>query len=68
MHEYILNVKKEDGYLQHHAATSFHAPPYFRLISEPTLKTDGIIDRVIRDQKEVLETYPVDRTASIFLE
>ena len=52
MREYILREQQEDGYLQDHVATTFHAAHYFRLIGEPTPKAGAMIDRVIKDQKE----------------
>jgi prenyltransferase beta subunit len=52
MREYIIREQQEDGYLQDHVATTFHAAHYFRLIGEPTPKSGAMIDRVIKDQKE----------------
>jgi geranylgeranyl transferase type-2 subunit beta len=52
MREYILSEQKEDGYLQDHVASTFHAAHYFRLIGQPTPKAGKMIDRVLRDQKE----------------
>ena len=52
MRDYILNEQKEDGYLQNHVASTFHAAHYFRLIGLPAPKADAMVKRVIRDQKE----------------
>ena len=52
MRDYIIREQQEDGYLQDHVATTFHAAHYFRLIGEPTPKAEAMIDRVIKDQKE----------------
>ena len=52
MREYILSEQGEDGYLQDHVASTFHAAHYFRLIGEPTPRASAMVDRVIQDQKE----------------
>lgn len=52
MREYIIREQKEDGYLQDHVASTFHAAHYFRLVGEPTPKADAMINRVLRDQKK----------------
>lgn len=52
MREYILNEQKEDGYLQNHVASTFHAAHYFRLTGRPVPKAAEMAARVIRDQKE----------------
>jgi geranylgeranyl transferase type-2 subunit beta len=52
MSEYILNEQKDDGYLQDHVASTFHAAHYFRLTGRPVPKAVEMTTRVIRDQKE----------------
>jgi len=52
MSEYILNEQKEDGYLQDHVASTFHAAHYFRLTGRPTPKAAEMTERTLRDQKE----------------
>jgi geranylgeranyl transferase type-2 subunit beta len=51
MREYILSEQGEDGYLQDHVASTFHAAHYFRLIGEPTPKAGAMVERVLRDQQ-----------------
>lgn len=41
----------DDGYLHDHIAATFHASHYYRLIGKPTPLADGIIARMLRDQK-----------------
>lgn len=52
MSEYILNEQQEDGYLQNHVASTFHAAHYFRLTGRPTPKAAEMTERTLRDQKE----------------
>jgi geranylgeranyl transferase type-2 subunit beta len=52
MREYISSEQGEDGYLQDHVASTFHAAHYFRLIGEPTPGASAMVDRVLQDQKE----------------
>jgi len=52
MREYILNEQKDDGYLQNHVASTFHAAHYFRLTGRPTPKASEMTERTLRDQKE----------------
>ena len=52
MQEYIIREQKEDGYLQDHVASTFHAAHYFRLVGKPTPKADAMVDRVLRDQQD----------------
>jgi prenyltransferase beta subunit len=52
MSAYILNEQKEDGYLQNHVASTFHAAHYFRLTGRPTPKAAEMTERTLRDQKE----------------
>lgn len=52
MLEYILNEQKEDGYLQNHVASTFHAAHYCRLTGRPTPKTAEMTERTLRDQKD----------------
>jgi prenyltransferase beta subunit len=51
MRDYILREQGEDGYLQDHVASTFHAAHYFRLIGEPTPRAGAMVDRVLKDQK-----------------
>jgi prenyltransferase beta subunit len=44
-------IQAEDGYLNDHIATTFHAVHYYRLLGEATPKADAILRRVLRDQK-----------------
>jgi len=46
-----LMVQAEDGYLHNHVAATFHLVHYYRLINESTPKADGILKRVIAEQK-----------------
>jgi len=46
-----LMVQADDGYINDHVAATFHAAHYYRLVGEPTPKTDLILKRVMRDQK-----------------
>lgn len=52
MIEYIIREQKNDGYLQNHVASTFHAAHYFRLIGQPAPKANEMINRVLTDQKE----------------
>ncbi|MFO7668442.1 MAG: prenyltransferase/squalene oxidase repeat-containing protein [Bacteroidales bacterium] len=52
MLEYILNEQKEDGYLQNHVASTFHAAHYCRLTGRPTPKTAEMTERTLSDQKD----------------
>jgi hypothetical protein len=52
MSAYILSEQKEDGYLQDHVASTFHAAHYFRLTGRPTPGAGEMIERTLRDQKE----------------
>lgn len=52
MRAYILNEQKEDGYLQDHVASTFHAAHYFRLTGRPTPRAAEMVERTLRDQKE----------------
>ena len=51
MRAYILREQKEDGYLQDHVASTFHAAHYFRCIGQPTPKAVEMVERVLKDQK-----------------
>lgn len=51
MRDYILREQKEDGYLQDHVASTFHAAHYFRCIGKPTPRSREMVERVLRDQK-----------------
>jgi geranylgeranyl transferase type-2 subunit beta len=46
-----LMVQAEDGYLNDHIAASFHAVHYYRLIGAKTPRAEGMLARVLRDQK-----------------
>jgi hypothetical protein len=46
-----LMVQTEDGYIDDHVASTFHAVHYYRLIGEKTPKAERILARVLRDQK-----------------
>jgi geranylgeranyl transferase type-2 subunit beta len=46
-----LLVQADDGYVQNHIAATFHAAHYYRLLGEPTPRTDAILKRVLREQK-----------------
>ncbi len=52
MFNYIVSQQKDDGYLQNHVATSFHAAHYCRLTGRPTPKAIEMVQRVVNDQKE----------------
>lgn len=52
MRDYIIREQKEDGYLQDHVASTFHAAHYFRLMGEATPKADAMVNRVLHDQKD----------------
>ena len=43
---------KASVYIGDHVASTFHAVHYYRLIGEPTPKAKGMVERVLRDQKE----------------
>lgn len=45
-----LMAQADDGYLQEHIASTFHAVHYYRLVGEKTPKTEEIIKRVLKDQ------------------
>jgi prenyltransferase beta subunit len=47
-----LQIQKqaEDGYLGDHVASTFHMAHYFRLVGQPTPKSDRMVARVLRDQ------------------
>jgi geranylgeranyl transferase type-2 subunit beta len=40
-----------DGYLGDHVAATFHMAHFFRLLGEPTPRSDAMVSRVLRDQK-----------------
>ncbi len=44
-------IQADDGYLNNHIATTFHAAHYYRLVGEPTPKGAQIVARTLRDQK-----------------
>jgi geranylgeranyl transferase type-2 subunit beta len=46
-----LMVQTDDGYIDDHVASTFHAVHYYRLIGEKTPKAERILARVLRDQK-----------------
>ena len=46
-----LMVQDEDGYVDDHVASTFHAVHYYRLIGEQTPKAERMVARVLRDQK-----------------
>lgn len=46
-----LMVQDETGYLNDHIAATFHASHYYRLVGEPTPKSQEMVQRVLRDQK-----------------
>jgi geranylgeranyl transferase type-2 subunit beta len=46
-----LMTQTADGYLDEHVAATFHLVHYYRLIGAATPKADGIVARVLRDQK-----------------
>jgi len=52
MSAYILSEQKEDGYLQNHVASTFHAAHYFRLTGRPTPRAAEMVERTLSDQKE----------------
>lgn len=52
MSEYIIREQQEDGYLQDHVASTFHAAHYFRLVGEPTPKAGAMMNRVLHDQRD----------------
>src|SRR5687767_15588189 len=43
--------QKDDGYIQNHVASSFHAAHFYRVIGKPTPKARAMVDRTIKDQK-----------------
>jgi prenyltransferase beta subunit len=45
-----LMTQAEDGYLQEHVASTFHAVHYYRLVGDKTPKADAILRRVLKDQ------------------
>lgn len=47
-----LLTQDEDGYLHEHIAATFHAAHYYRLTDRKTPKTNAMLKRVLRDQKE----------------
>jgi hypothetical protein len=46
-----LMVQADDGYLDQHVAATFHLVHYYRLVGAKTPKADGIVARILRDQK-----------------
>jgi geranylgeranyl transferase type-2 subunit beta len=46
-----LMIQADDGYLNNHIAATFHAVHYYRLLGAETPKAEGILARVLRDQK-----------------
>lgn len=45
-----LMQQSEDGYLQEHVASTFHAVHYYRLVDEEVPKAGAIVQRVLKDQ------------------
>lgn len=45
-----LMVQADDGYIQEHIASTFHAVHYYRLVGEPVPKADQILKRALKDQ------------------
>jgi len=45
-----LMVQGDDGYIQEHVASTFHAVHYYRLVGEPVPKAEMIVKRVLKDQ------------------
>jgi hypothetical protein len=45
-----LMAQSEDGYLQEHVASTFHAVHYYRLVGAPVPKAEAILRRVLKDQ------------------
>ncbi len=41
----------DDGYLGDHVAAAFHMAHFYRLLGEPTPKSEQMVARVLRDQK-----------------
>jgi hypothetical protein len=46
-----LMTQSPDGYLHEHAAATFHAAHYYRLVGRPTPLAGPMVARVLRDQK-----------------
>jgi len=46
-----LMPQADDGYLQNHVAATFHAAHYYRLMNEPTPKTEPMLKRMLSEQK-----------------
>jgi geranylgeranyl transferase type-2 subunit beta len=46
-----LLMQADDGYIDNHIATTFHAVHYYRLLGEATPKAEAMVARSLRDQK-----------------
>ena len=51
LEHHIRGHQAADGYLGDHVAATFHLVHFYRLIGQPTPKTDAIVQRVLRDQR-----------------
>jgi geranylgeranyl transferase type-2 subunit beta len=47
-----LMVQDDDGYTNNHIAATFHLAHYYRLMGDETPKTEAMIKRTLRDQKD----------------
>jgi geranylgeranyl transferase type-2 subunit beta len=63
-----LMVQAEDGYLNNHIAATFHRVHYDRLLKQKTPKTEALLKRILREQKDdgswVLNPLARDRHAT----
>ena len=48
---HIVQNQSADGYLGDHVAATFHMVHFFRLVGEPTPRTEAVVKRVLRDQR-----------------
>lgn len=47
-----LMVQDETGYTNDHIAATFHASHYYHLVGEPTPRSQEMVARILRDQKQ----------------
>jgi len=48
---YMEQSQASDGYVGDHVAATFHMAHFFRLLGEPTPRSEAMVARVLRDQK-----------------
>jgi geranylgeranyl transferase type-2 subunit beta len=49
--QHMAANQKDDGYIQDHVAATFHMAHFFRLVGEPTPKSDQMVRRTVHNQR-----------------